>query len=76
MTKKDIEKVNRRLQHGDKKVIAEMSQLHPVTISRFFRGLNGDISEETALKIIRNAEKIIRERERLSKKSQKIINRL
>ena len=76
MTKEDIKKVNDRLRRNDKKKIAELSNLHPVTITRFFRGNKDVVSDETALKILSNAEKVIREREKISKRSQKILNRL
>ena len=76
MKKEDVEKVNKRLKRRDKKVIAIQSGLHPVTISRFFGGYPEDVSEETALKILTCAEKVIKDRERISKRSQKIISRL
>lgn len=76
MTKNEVEKVNKRLRRNDKKNIAKRSGLHPVTISRFFSGNISAVSEETALKILECAEKVIKERERISERSKKIISRL
>lgn len=74
MTKQDIQKLNSHLKKGDQKAISEASGISTVTVNRFLNGNEDCVSDETAAVIISAAAKIIKERNRLNKASQKLIN--
>ena len=74
MTKQDIQKLNSHLKKGDQKAISELSGISTVTVNRFLNGNEDCVSDETAAVIIEKAAKIIKERNRLNKASQKLIN--
>lgn len=72
--KQKILKLNQSLKKGDQKTISELSGVAPITINRFFNGNEDSVSDETAALIIKSATGIIKERSKLKKASEKLID--
>lgn len=75
-TKDSIQKLSATLKHGDMKAIAIASGLTPATISRYFKGEEGLISDANEAKIIEAARQVIENRLNLKKKNQRTIDKI
>lgn len=74
--KKEIQKINDSLRHGDKKEIEKLSGFSAVTLNKFFGGNEELVSDEAALKIVEAAAIVIKQRNAVKKATNKIINSL
>jgi len=71
-----IEKVNNELRYGDKAEIAQMTNLSKHTVNRFFNGKEGELVEDTHVKIMNAALNLIEERQNSSKELDRKLNNL
>lgn len=76
MEKADINKLNSQLRKGDKKEISQLSGLSQVTINKFFKGREDRIAEENVTKILKATATVIKNREKVLKKNDNLINSL
>lgn len=76
MEKADIKKLKGQLKKGDQKTIHELSGLSNVTVSKFFKGREDRITEENVTKILKATATVIRNREKVLKKNDDLINSL
>lgn len=76
ISKKEIQKITDSLKKGDKKKIEELSGLSQMTINKFFCGNEDLVSDESALKIVEAAASVIKERNKVKKATNKIIQSL
>lgn len=74
MNKEKILKLNKSLRKGDQKAIAELSGISAVTVNRFLNGNEDSVSDESAALIIEFAVKVIKQRSKLKKASDKLID--
>lgn len=74
MEKADIDKLNSQLKKGDKKTICELSGLSNVTINKFFKGKEDRIAEENVTKILKATATVLKNREKVLKKNDDLIN--
>lgn len=74
--KEKILKLNKSLKRGDQKTIAKLSGISTVTINRFLNGNEDVVSDKSAALIVEHAVKIIKERSKLTKASDKLIDSL
>jgi hypothetical protein len=73
ISKKLIEKLKDTLGRGDQARIAKLAGLSKVTVHRFMKGINSDVSDESAAKIIKTAAIVVRDRKKLRAKNVKLM---
>lgn len=74
MTKQDIEKLNSQLKKGDKTEISQLAGFSRQTINKFFKGKEESLTDQTMALIIDATAKVIRKRNQLNAKSERILN--
>ena len=76
ITKEEIKKLKDGLRRGDQKAIAKQTGLTTMHVGNFFNGNEDLVSEETALKIISSATKLIKQRNKVTATAKKLIDSL